>query len=404
MGLPISLCMIVRDEAQRLPACLTSVRDLVAELIVVDTGSTDDTAAIAQAHGARVYPFAWRDDFAAARNYSLTLAQQPWILVLDADEILLPAAVAGLREAIADPTVLVVNLWRQEMGAPQAPYSLVSRLFRNRPDIRFRGAYHELIDDSIAQIQQREPHWRVATLETVALQHWGYTQDRVPDKQARARRLLTQAVAQQPQDAYLCAKLAAVYLADGDYDAALQLLQQALATQPAEPMVQYEIHFHLGLLHQRQGQMTLAQTHYQAALATACPPRVKLGAYTNLGALYQEQGDFHRARDLFWQAVQSAPDWALGYYNLGLAYRGLQQLPAALQAYQKALELDPDLAAAHQNVGVVWCKLGDLPRAQHHWRRAIALYQQQGSPAGHQLQQQLETLGLWTPCEPDFPC
>ncbi|MCS7030374.1 MAG: tetratricopeptide repeat protein [Gloeomargarita sp. SKYG116] len=396
MALPVSLCMIVRDEAPCLPTCLASVRDVVAEIIVVDTGSTDDTVAIAQAHGAKVEFFSWQDDFAAARNYSLEFAQQEWILVLDADEVLIPSAVPGLQAAIADPQVLVVNLWRQEMGTQQAPYSLVSRLFRNRPDIRFRGAYHELIDDSVAEIRRREPHWQVATLDAIALQHWGYTQAALQthNKQARARRLLTQALAQNPQDAYLCAKLAAVYLAENADDQALSLLQQALATQPTEPLVQYEIHFHLGLVYQRRGEAHLAQQHYQTAMALPCPPLVKLGAYTNLGSLYQEQRAFHQARTLFEQAIQIAPDWALGYYNLGLALRGLNQLPAAIQAYQKALELDPNLAAAHQNLGVVWCKLGDLPRAQQHWRQAIDLYQQQGSPVGQQLEQELRTLGL----------
>ncbi|WP_448381304.1 tetratricopeptide repeat protein [Gloeomargarita sp.] len=399
MGLPISVCMIVRDEAEALPVCLASVRDWVTEVVVVDTGSQDDTVRIAQEMGAKVAFFPWQDDFAAARNYSLSLAQGDWILVLDADEVVLPEAVPLLGEVVQDATLLAVQLVRQELGSQQNPYTLVSRLFRNRRDIYFQGAYHELIDDSITQIQAREPHWRVGQLATVALRHWGYTPAAIEkrQKQARMMRILTQAAARQPQDAYLCAKLGALYLAEGQMEQALTWLTQGLALHPPEPMVQYELHFHLGLLYGRQGQWPQAETHYQQAIQTACPPLVKLGAYTNLGSLYHEQGALAQARTLFEQVVHLAPTWATGYYNLGLTLKAQKLLPAAVQAYQKALELDPTLAAAHQNLGIVWCHLGDLRRAQTHWQTAIALYQQQGSAAGEKLQQELQRLGLLPP-------
>src|SRR5262245_5780920 len=91
----VSLCMIVRDEAEVLGRCLSTVADLVDELVIVDTGSRDRTSAIAQEFGARVEPFRWCDDFAAARNHSFSLATCDWILWLDADDVLLPDARAG---------------------------------------------------------------------------------------------------------------------------------------------------------------------------------------------------------------------------------------------------------------------------------------------------------------------
>ncbi|APB34141.1 Tetratricopeptide repeat-containing protein [Gloeomargarita lithophora Alchichica-D10] len=396
MTVPISLCMIVRDEATALPRCLASVRGLVAELILVDTGSTDNTVAIAQAQGATVASFTWQDDFAAARNYSLELAHGEWILVLDADEVLVSAAIPLIQEAVTHPDLLAVNLLRQELGSRQTPYSLVSRLFRNRQDIRFQRAYHELIDDSITQIRQQEPHWRVGTIQPVVLQHWGYSEAMIQtkDKHTRIRRILTQALARDPQDAYLCAKLGATHLAQGELAQALTLLKRALTAHPPEPMVQYEIHFHLGLLYGMKQQWEAAQTHYTQAIATPCPAIVKLGAYTNLGSLYKEQGALTPARTLFEQTLQIDPTWATGHYNLGLTLKALNLLPAAVQAYQKAIHLEPTMAAAHQNLGVVLCKLGDVITAQDHWQKAIALYQQQGSPEGKKLHQELRILGL----------
>src|SRR6516164_2873056 len=86
MRLRVSLCMIVKDEAANLPACLGSVADLVDEMIVVDTGSTDDTKTVAERLGANVYDFDWVDHFAAARNESIRHATGDWVFWLDGDE------------------------------------------------------------------------------------------------------------------------------------------------------------------------------------------------------------------------------------------------------------------------------------------------------------------------------
>ena len=70
----ISLCMIVKNEERNLPRCLDSVQDLVDEIVIVDTGSSDATRAAALRYTHRVYDFTWRDDFAAARNFSFSKA------------------------------------------------------------------------------------------------------------------------------------------------------------------------------------------------------------------------------------------------------------------------------------------------------------------------------------------
>ena len=96
MTTTISLCMIVKNEGHNLHRCLQSVQGFVNQIIVVDTGSEDNTVEIARSYGAEVHFFEWCDDFAAARNHSLSFATGDWILVLDADEKL----VIGDREVI----------------------------------------------------------------------------------------------------------------------------------------------------------------------------------------------------------------------------------------------------------------------------------------------------------------
>ncbi len=82
----LSLCMIVKDEAEMLPECLASVQGVVDEIVIVDTGSTDDTVAIAHAAGAKVVHEPWQNDFARARNAALAHATGDYVLQLDADE------------------------------------------------------------------------------------------------------------------------------------------------------------------------------------------------------------------------------------------------------------------------------------------------------------------------------
>jgi glycosyltransferase involved in cell wall biosynthesis len=85
----LTLNMIVKNEAEMLGACLRSVADFVSAMVIVDTGSTDETVAIAKGFGAQVECFAWNNDFSAARNYALSLVRTPWALWLDADDLVL---------------------------------------------------------------------------------------------------------------------------------------------------------------------------------------------------------------------------------------------------------------------------------------------------------------------------
>ncbi|MBI2656740.1 glycosyltransferase family 2 protein, partial [Candidatus Woesearchaeota archaeon] len=96
----ISLCMIAKNEEKFLEQCLNSVKDIVDEIIIVDTGSTDKTKDIAKKFNAKVYDFKWIDDFSAARNESIKHAAKDWILVLDADEILDEEGRKAIRELV----------------------------------------------------------------------------------------------------------------------------------------------------------------------------------------------------------------------------------------------------------------------------------------------------------------
>ena len=119
----ISLCLIVRNEARFLAACLASAAGVASQIVVVDTGSTDGTPDLARELGARVYDFAWVDDFAAARNAGQEKARGAWTLWLDADDRLDGENRSRLSRLIArlpsEPVGFILN-YRSRSAAGRA--------------------------------------------------------------------------------------------------------------------------------------------------------------------------------------------------------------------------------------------------------------------------------------------
>lgn len=173
----LSLCMIVRNEEKYLAEALQSVQDVVDEMIIVDTGSSDRTVEIAREYGAKVFFYEWDDDFAAARNESLKHASGDWILVMDADERLDQHLKENLRLFLV-PTeralryqVFIRNYMRQgDAGSILGHYMV--RLFRKTPDTRFFGIIHE----------QVFPNTGVVTIPEDALVIWHYGYENVDFK------------------------------------------------------------------------------------------------------------------------------------------------------------------------------------------------------------------------------
>src|SRR5262245_45615808 len=140
MGGLLSASLIVRDESTVLDECLASIRGIVDEVVVVDTGSVDDSAEIAARYGARVIRRPWLDDFAEARNVGLDAAEGEWILYVDADERLAPTDRATVERLLRDADEVAFRvLLRPDLRS--TPY-LEYRLWRHDPRIRFRGQIH----------------------------------------------------------------------------------------------------------------------------------------------------------------------------------------------------------------------------------------------------------------------
>jgi glycosyltransferase involved in cell wall biosynthesis len=379
----LSLCMIVKNEEANLARCLASARDAVDEIVILDTGSTDQTPEIAQEFGAKLHYFEWPNDFSIARNQSLKYVEGDWVLVLDADETLVKNIAPILRQLIAEEQYLVINLVRQEMGAAQSPYSLVSRLFRRHPGLYFSRPYHAMIDESVEQVLSQEPHWQIGSLQEVALLHGGYQASVIAerDKFAKAQTAMESFLTTHPDDPYACSKLGALYLEQGEVDRGRALLELGLQAKQANPSVLYELHYHLGLAYTRLKNFAQAEFHYREAIAQPIMPMLQIGAFNNVGNLLKARGDLHSAILAYQTAVEIDPTFAMGYCHLGMTLKASNRWMEAIEAYRRAIHLNPNYAEAYQNIGVVFLKVGEIADCKAAFQRAIILHYEQGNSA-----------------------
>lgn len=391
----LSLCAIAKNEEIALPKCLSSVKDVVNEIVILDTGSTDRTVEIARVFGAKVYHFDWCNDFSAARNQALNYVTGDWILVLDADETLTPEIVPHLQQAIDSDRYLVINLLRQEVGAVQSPYSMVSRLFRRHPNIRFSRPYHALIDDSVAQILTIEPHWQIGYLPQVAILHSGYQKGAIAqkDKWQQAAKTMEGFLAEHPADPYVCCKLGALYVESGKIEQGIELLQRGVSTKSVDVQILEELHYHLGIAYTKLNNLSQAIANYQAAIDLDVYPMLKLGAYNNLGNLWLATGDLLAAKTAYETTLQIDPNFAYGYYNYGITLKAIGRFTEAIAAYKQAIRLNPNYAPAYQNLGVVLLKVGNITEGIAAFKQAIALYETDNLALANKLRQSLQEIG-----------
>jgi glycosyltransferase involved in cell wall biosynthesis len=238
----VSLCMIVKNEECALPRCLNSVRSLAAELIVVDTGSSDRSPQICAAYGAKWSAFEFsRVDFAAARNHALSLATGRWILVLDADEALHPAGIPliqGIAATYQNAGYYFERLNYEPDSAPRSDYLV--RLFPNRPDYRYRGRVHETVDASI-----RAGGGRLLRSE-IRLDH-AFVSDPESRRQKNLRyiAILEEEIAANPADHSRLVFLAAEYHQLGMFDKAARIAETLTRARPLDP----QAHLHAGVYH-----------------------------------------------------------------------------------------------------------------------------------------------------------
>jgi tetratricopeptide (TPR) repeat protein len=344
-GPRLSVAMIVRNEATYLRSCLESVQCLADQVVVVDTGSTDNTVAIAEELGAEVHHFEWTDDFAAARNESLRHATGAWILVLDGDEWLDPASHETVRRLIGGEEmhgylVRILN-YTAAIGDAEIVEHQTLRLFPNHPELRFQGR------DPHAQLRALSDEARLTLCSSdVILHHEGYRPQILAAKQkhARNRVSLEREVRNAPNDPFAAFNLGLTYNLLGRHADAERELLRSLALSVRET----------------------SSSERPSYVVTAC---------LQLAVAVFRQGRYEEAAGYAEQVIALAPDASDAYVTLGSALLRLGRLEQAAEAYLKAVKCaDRPATVASDRSTSSWkplLGLAEVEMARERWAEAL---------------------------------
>jgi len=203
--------MIIRNEEYYLADCLDSIKNIVDEIVIVDTGSTDQGKKIANSFGAKVIDFPWCDDFAAARNESLRHSRGKWILYIDADERVRNTDRRVLEKCLTDHEKVAFTVrFRPYLGfTTYREY----RIFRNDPRIRFNGYIHETIVPSLHAVSA-EDGTTIGQCD-LTIEHEGYEGNQ-DHKHKRNLPLLREQLKEDPKRVYCWWHLGSVLKGLGD--------------------------------------------------------------------------------------------------------------------------------------------------------------------------------------------
>jgi Flp pilus assembly protein TadD len=418
--------MIVKNESACLGDCLSSVRSIADEIVVGDTGSTDDSRAIAVAHDARVIDVPWTDDFAAARNATIAAATGDWLLHMDADEALDTAGAAAIRDLVdadgggVDAIELTLanycsepRSWHWVTAVPDdvnarghAGYlaAPLLRLFRNGRGYEYREAIHENITGSVTDRGGK------IGIAPILIHHYGFAASG-PKAEAKAAAYLAMCrkkADQCPDDSKAWHDLAEQLFAVGHTDEAATACDSALSLNPthlgagslkanillnegrlpeAKVVLEKlgeaghrEPHIATGLaaIALREGLTEEAVLHARRATAAERPNIMGL---LTLARALDVMGDAQGAREQLETAQAAAPaiqeiDDRLTAWNLreaGEAAAKIGNFEEALQKFVEALRVDREDPVAHNDVGVVSHQLGQPDKAKASFKRALLL-------------------------------
>ncbi|WP_156291946.1 glycosyltransferase [Oceanobacillus salinisoli] len=221
-----SVCVITKNEEKNIAKCIKSVQPLTCEVVVVDTGSSDNTTSIAKELGAKVFYFKWIDDFSKARNYAISKATGEWIIFLDADEYVTKESINYIPLAIKEANNKQVDFITSLLINYDKANNLVmnstptNRIFRRIPDIHYVGAIHEILS--------RKGHdgykgKRLDASKYIQIFHTGYSiEDRVEKNKAeRNLKLLFSELEEKPNDSNTCFYISESLAMAGRIDEAL---------------------------------------------------------------------------------------------------------------------------------------------------------------------------------------
>jgi len=300
----LSLCMIVKNEEKNLSSCLESVENIVDEMIILDTGSTDNTIQIAKRFGADIYHFKWCDDFSAARNESIKFAKGKWILWMDADEQFDHGSKEELNSILKlSQHPMGVNINIRNLSSKNESYGIAYRLFSNHFGIHFKNVIHEQVSHSLKEM-------RAEIIDSnIIIDHFGYDENQYDQekKRKRNRPLLQRMIHDNPDDFFPQFLLGQHYSGDSNtQEKAIHHLEKFLNMNSNETKL------------------------------IAC-------AYTTLADIYFSKNDLYHAKIKVEKSIEIAPNQLLAFYQFA-------KIEFSQKQYQKAVNYLDDLLKKINNI------------------------------------------------------
>jgi len=371
----VSLTMIVKNEEDNLGACLDSVAHLVDEMIVVDTGSTDQTVEIARSRGAKVFHFPWVDSFSAARNEAIRHATGDWVFWMDADDRLDEVNQQRLREVFASLDGGVFGYQMKCLCVADSDSGTETvvdhiRLFPNRPGIRWKYRVHEQILGAIRSAGG-DVRWT-----DVVIQHVGYVDRQTRQRKLqRDRRLLEAENAESPDDPFTLFNLGAIYHELQDCAKAIVYLQRSLELSHPGASIVRKLYSLISRSHRQLGDL-------QAALKTCTDGRKYYADDPEL--LFQESmvareiGDLPRAIDCLrtllsasgearhFASIDAALTGSKGRHTLAMMLRDAGQLTEAESQWRRLIDDHPTFIPA-------WLGISEILLTAQRWDQLLQL-------------------------------
>jgi tetratricopeptide (TPR) repeat protein len=369
--------MIVKNAEPALARCLESVRGLVDEIVIADTGSSDRSIEIARQFEANVFSIPWERDFAKARNQSLAQVRSDWVLVLDADEVLDPEARGLLpshlsKEGVMGYTVHIKNyldnvnchLWDQQAKPNTDPPPFARRyaayvehvnvrLFRRHPEVFFEGRVHETAGYRILQLGM----W--IDEASFLIHHLGF----IEDEEALARKYIfyrdlgREKVLEMPENALAHFELGVEEFEHfHNYSEAVTLFKRACELNPRLGVAWFFYARTLGCLGK----------HLEAldALERAEDTGAKMEkVFEARGDACYSLGKFEDALHCYQQSIENQGSLPLLESKLGFTEVRLKRAQEGLAHLRHAIDRDPRSAELYDRLIAACVWLGDLQEA-----------------------------------------
>ncbi|OGC09546.1 hypothetical protein A2246_06955 [candidate division WOR-1 bacterium RIFOXYA2_FULL_37_7] len=345
----LSVCMIVKNEEKVLEKTLPLLAKKVDEIVLVDTGSTDNTIEIAKKLGAKIHTFSWIDDFSAARNESLKHALGDWIIWVDADEFINEKTLDTLRQILekSDKEAYYLPIYQAQFGTEEGSrfYSRL-KVFKNNKGIHFGRSFNEQVYAASGELLKGE------FLQDIKVFHWGKDlgEEKAKEKKERNFRILKEALQKDQNDFHCHFLLANNYFDVGDKTTAFSEYSTVVSIAPKDPISVVS--------RMRMSKMLMEQSKYAQAFETlkeviALEP-FNAEAYNMMGVIYLFTKQTKDAIHVFEHASKlSPPKNALNGFNikdytyfphfyLGSAYLMGQKKQDALREFTIAYDFYPD--------------------------------------------------------------